>query len=69
MPTEMPAVMTVKEVAAHFQVHPSSIYRMLKAGSLPSFRCGSDWRFLRSEIAKWMMRQTGVPKALNPKTR
>ena len=47
-------VMTVKETADYLQVHMSTIYRMLKAGSLPSFRVGSDWRFRKADLDEWL---------------
>lgn len=54
-------VMTVNELAQHLRVHPSTIYRMLKKHEIPSFRVGSDHRFIREQIAAWMTRQTGAP--------
>lgn len=53
-------VMTVNELAQHLRVHPSTIYRMLKKHEIPSFRVGSDWRFLKSSIQTWMDSQTGA---------
>ncbi len=52
--TEQNAVMTVGEVSKFLRVHPSTIYRLLKRGRLPAFRVGSDWRFRRSEMEKWL---------------
>jgi excisionase family DNA binding protein len=48
-------VMTVRELAKYLKVHPSTIYRMLKRGKIPSFRVGSDWRFNIEEIEKWRL--------------
>ena len=53
-------VMTVLELAQHLRVHPSTIYRMLKKHEIPSFRVGSDWRFLKSSIQTWMEGQIGA---------
>ena len=54
-------VMTVQEVADYLRVHPSSIYRMLKAKTGPAaFRIGSDWRFRRVSVDEWIKRtETG----------
>lgn len=49
-----PAVLTVKELADLLQVHPSTIYRMLREGVLPGFKIGSDWRFNRDSIDRWI---------------
>jgi putative molybdopterin biosynthesis protein len=46
-------IMTVRELAEYLRVHPSTIYRLLRHGTLPAFRVGSDWRFSREEIDRW----------------
>jgi excisionase family DNA binding protein len=46
--------MTVSEVAAYLNCHPSTVYRFLKGGELPAFHLGGDWRFLRTELDKWI---------------
>lgn len=51
----MANVMTLEEVAAFLQVHPSTIYRLLKQGKIPAFKIGSDWRFNQESIERWMM--------------
>ena len=48
-----PPVLTVKELSNYLNVHPSTIYRLLKQGQLPAFRIGSDWRFNREDIDQW----------------
>ena len=52
-------VLTVKEVAAVLRVHPSSVYRMLKAGLLPAFRVGSDWRCRAVDLGAWLAKAQG----------
>lgn len=47
-------IMTVKELSKYLRCHPSTIYRLLKRKAIPSFRIGSDHRFLRSSIDAWM---------------
>jgi excisionase family DNA binding protein len=46
-------VLTVKDLSNYLKVHSSTIYRLLKAGQLPGFRIGSDWRFNIEEIDRW----------------
>ncbi|MBV8088064.1 MAG: helix-turn-helix domain-containing protein, partial [Alphaproteobacteria bacterium] len=48
-----PAVMTVRELAAYLQVHPSTIYRYLKQGQIPGFRIDRNWRFDINTIDEW----------------
>ncbi|MGO9605164.1 MAG: helix-turn-helix domain-containing protein [Candidatus Binataceae bacterium] len=45
--------MTVIEVAEYLNVHPSTIYRLLRRKEIPAFRVGSDWRFNRESIDTW----------------
>jgi excisionase family DNA binding protein len=47
-------MMTVKELADYLRVHPTTIYRLLRAGELPAMRIGSDWRFNRESIDAWI---------------
>jgi len=46
-------VLTVKEVCHALQVHPSTLYKLVRQGSIPSFRVGSDWRFNLESIDRW----------------
>ena len=50
-------MMTVHEVAVYLKVHQATIYRLLKNGEIPGFRIGSDWRFNRESISKWILNQ------------
>jgi excisionase family DNA binding protein len=50
----MDNVMTLKEVAAYLQLHPATIYRLLKTRQIPAFRIASEWRFNREQIDAWM---------------
>ena len=53
-------VLTVKEVCELLRVHPSTVYKMVRQGKIPSFRIGSDWRFRRDRIVRWMADQSMV---------
>ena len=48
-------VMTVKEVSAYLQVHPSTIYQLSKNRELPAFRIGSAWRFNIEAVDRWRL--------------
>ena len=47
-------LITVRELAAYLRVHPTTVYRLLRQEKIPSFRVGSDWRFDREAIERWM---------------
>ena len=53
--TTGPRVLTVRELAGYLRVHQSTVYRLLREGKLPAFRIGSNWRFTREEIERWMI--------------
>ena len=55
-------VLTVADVAEYLRVHPSTIYKLLKARTLPAFRIGTDWRFKREHIDEWRVAQEKRPK-------
>jgi excisionase family DNA binding protein len=50
-------IMTVSELAVYLRVHATTIYRLLKDNKVPAFRVGSDWRFSRRAIDRWMLSQ------------
>jgi excisionase family DNA binding protein len=50
---EIAPLLTVENVAEYFQVHPSTIYRLVKSKQLPAFKLGGDWRFNRESIDQW----------------
>jgi excisionase family DNA binding protein len=55
-------VMNVSGVAAYLCCHPSTVYRLLARHDFPAFRVGSDWRFHRSNIDKWIAAREVSPE-------
>src|SRR6516164_1106055 len=56
-------VLTAGEVAGYLRVSLSTIYRLLKSGDLPAFKIGSDWRFNRVHIEKWLRCRAQTPES------
>jgi len=53
--TGLPKIMTVHEIADFLRVHPSTIYRLIKDGTLPGmFRVGADWRIRQDALEEWI---------------
>jgi excisionase family DNA binding protein len=47
-------IMTTAEIAQFLRVHRSTIYRLLREHRIPVFKVGSDYRFDKDAVAKWM---------------
>ena len=50
-------VLTAKDLATYLRCHVSTLYRLVNRGEIPHFRLGSDIRFRRSAIEKWLDEQ------------
>jgi excisionase family DNA binding protein len=53
-------ILRLQEVADYLHCHYFTVYRLLAKGAIPAFRLGSDWRFRRSDLDKWIDSQTVV---------
>ena len=47
-------VMTLRDVADYLGVHTSTVYKYAREGRIPAFKIGSDWRFTKKHIDKWI---------------
>ena len=46
----MDEILTAGEVAELLQIHPRTVYKLVREGSIPGRKFGGGWRFSRSEI-------------------
>jgi excisionase family DNA binding protein len=46
----MDDILTASQVAHLLQVHPRTVYKLVKQGALPGRKFGGGWRFSKSEI-------------------
>jgi len=46
----MEEILTASQVASLLQVHPRTVYKLVKKGSIPGRKLGGGWRFSKSEI-------------------
>jgi excisionase family DNA binding protein len=51
-------ILTVKDICSLLRVHYSTVYKLAKDGRIPGFRVGTDWRFRRDVIERWIAEAT-----------
>jgi len=51
-------ILTATQVAALLQVHPRTVYKLVKQGAIPGRKFGGGWRFSRHEIMQMISQQT-----------
>jgi excisionase family DNA binding protein len=49
--------LTTEEVLEYLQINLRTVYRLIKAGKIPAFRVGRQWRFRKNDIDAWLERQ------------
>ena len=42
--------LSIKEAAAHWQIHPIGLWRLISQGKVRASRCGRSWRVSQVEI-------------------
>jgi excisionase family DNA binding protein len=47
-------VMTSVEAAEYLKMHVKTVCRLAKEGKIPAKKVGSEWRFLRSVLDRWL---------------
>lgn len=50
-------IFTVQELADYLRMQPVTIYKHAKAGKLPGFKVGANWRFKKATIDYWIAEQ------------
>ncbi|MCP4145411.1 MAG: helix-turn-helix domain-containing protein [bacterium] len=50
-------VMTSVEAASYLKMHVKTVCRLAKEGKIPARKVGSEWRFMRSVLDKWLTRE------------
>jgi len=55
-------LLTVEQVAGYLKVDKFTVYRLVAAKEMPAFKVGNQWRFKRSLIDAWLMRNSNVQR-------
>jgi excisionase family DNA binding protein len=49
-----PVALTLRDVSRYLHCHYMTVYHLVRAGALPAFRLGSDFRVWRADLEKWI---------------
>ncbi len=59
----MTEILTAQELSAYLKITTTTIYKLAQQGEIPSFKIGSEWRFKRELIDRWLEKGAGhAPK-------
>ncbi|MDD5431903.1 MAG: helix-turn-helix domain-containing protein [Candidatus Omnitrophica bacterium] len=47
-------IWTAKDVAEYLNVHLLTVQKYAREGKLPAFKIGTDWRFHKKHIERWI---------------
>ena len=47
-------IMTAQELSAYLKITTTTIYKLAQQGDIPSFKIGSEWRFKKELIDRWL---------------
>ena len=53
------SVMTSMEAAEYLKMHVKTVCRLAKEGKIPAKKVGSEWRFLKNVLDKWLAEALG----------
>lgn len=61
---DMSEVMTSVEAAEYLKMHVKTVCRLAKEHKIPAKKVGSEWRFVRSVLDRWLAQEEEVVKAI-----
>ncbi|MGH7740157.1 MAG: response regulator [bacterium] len=51
-------ILTAQELSSYLKITTTTIYKLSQQGKLPSFKIGSEWRFKKELIDRWLEKGT-----------
>ena len=55
-------LLSTEQVARYLKVDKLTVYRLVAGKKIPAFRVGNQWRFKRSMIEAWLMKNKNIQK-------
>lgn len=56
------AVLTIEDLAAYLKIPKSTLYKLVREGSVPCQKVGKHWRFHKDAIDAWLKQQPSTKK-------
>ncbi|HWO41823.1 MAG TPA: helix-turn-helix domain-containing protein [Candidatus Eisenbacteria bacterium] len=53
-------LLTVKQVADYLKIDKFTVYRLVTQGKLPAYKVGSQWRFNKKMLDRWLRQNLNV---------
>jgi excisionase family DNA binding protein len=50
-------LLTAKEASKYLKISPRTLYRHIKEYQIPALKLGREWRFIKSELDKWLIKK------------
>ena len=61
----MNEIMTAQELSTYLKITTTTIYKLAQQGDIPCFKIGSEWRFKKELIDRWLEKGAGhAPKRI-----
>ncbi len=58
--TMLREVMDIRQASEYLGISADTLYRYASEGLVPAFKLGNRWRFKRSLLDAWMIKQSGA---------
>ena len=55
-------LLTASEVAQLLKLNIETVYKLIRTAGLPAAKVGSQWRFIESEVQRWVHSQSEAPR-------
>ena len=57
MPEPASEVLTIEELSDYLKIPKSTLYKLVREGSVPCQKVGKHWRFHKNAIDRWLQQQ------------
>lgn len=51
-------LLTAEETCRYLKIAQRTLYRYIQDRSMPAFKLGKEWRFVRSDLEQWIRQRT-----------